>query len=142
MKIRKIMLSLSFVFAATALWASSPVGLWTTIDDKTGAKRGEVEIYEKNNTLYGRILKVYPHPGDTGVCHKCPGKFKDKPIEGLRFLWGLHHKGYGEWDKGYILDPKTGHVYRAKIRLKGDKLYVRGYKGISILGRTQIWVRH
>jgi uncharacterized protein (DUF2147 family) len=75
------------------------------------------------------------------MCHNCTGTFKDKKVVGLNILWGLKDQGNGEWDGGSILDPKTGKIYKAKMTLKGDKLYVRGYIGVSLLGRTQTWVR-
>ena len=121
--------------------AQSPAGTWTTIDDKTGQKRALVRIDESKGTLNGTIVKVFPQPGDTGVCANCPDGFKDKPIEGLQFIWGLKDQGNGVWDGGRILDPKNGKIYRAKMTLEGNKLYVRGYMGISALGRTQMWVR-
>lgn len=121
--------------------AQSPAGTWTTIDDKTGKKRAVVQLYIKNKTLYGKILKVYKKPGDTGKCSKCPGKFKNKSIQGLQFLWGLKDQGNGTWSGGKILDAKSGKIYRAKVSLKGNKLYVRGYIGVSLLGRTQVWHR-
>lgn len=121
--------------------AQSPEGTWTTIDDKSGAKRAVVRLSVSGNTLSGTIVKVYPQAGDTGVCSKCPGAFKGKKIQGLGFIWGLKDQGNGEWGGGSILDPKTGKVYKAKMTMKGNKLYVRGYVGISALGRTQTWVR-
>lgn len=127
---------LPFAFAG-----QSPTGTWTTIDDKTGLKRAVVSVTDSGGTLSGTIVKVFPQPGDTGVCSKCPGAFKDKKIQGLTFLWGLKDQGNGEWAGGSILDPKTGKVYKAKLTVKGNKLYVRGYIGISMLGRTQVWVR-
>lgn len=128
------------LFAPLAL-AASPAGTWTTIDDKTGQKRSVISISVSGGTLSGTILKVYPQPGDTGICGKCPGGFKGKPIKGLTFVWGLKDKGNGVWEGGQILDPKTGKVYKAKITMEGNKLYVRGYVGVSVLGRTQVWVR-
>lgn len=121
--------------------AQSPVGTWTTFDDKTGKKRAIVRLVQSGDTLSGTIIQVFPEPGDTGKCVNCPGVFKDKPIKGLQFLWGLKDKGHGEWSDGQILDPKTGKIYRAKMTLKGNKLSVRGYLGVSILGRTQVWTR-
>ncbi len=121
--------------------AQTPAGNWTTIDDKTGQKRAVIRLSVSGNTLNGTIVKVYPQPGDSGTCKNCPGGFKNKPILGLRFLWGLKDKGNGVWEDGQILDPKSGKIYRAKITVQGNKLYVRGYVGISALGRTQVWVR-
>ncbi len=136
---------IGFIFAVcflpVAMAASSPAGNWTTIDDKTGQKRAVVKISVSGGTLSGTIVKVYPQPGDKGVCVNCPGAFKGKKILGLQFVWGLKDQGNGVWSGGSILDPKTGKIYKAKITMSGNKLYVRGYFGVSILGRTQTWVR-
>jgi len=131
---------LGFMPAAIA-GSNSPLGTWTTIDDKTGKKRAVVSITQSGGKLYGTIRKVYKQAGDTGYCKKCPGRFKNKKVVGLTFLWGLKKQGNNVWSGGRILDPKSGKIYRAKVTLKGNKLYVRGYIGVSLLGRTQVWVR-
>ena len=142
MNLWKVACSFVFaVFCASTAIAASPVGNWTTVDDKTGEKRAVVTISESGGVLSGVINKVYPQPGDTGMCHSCPGAFKGKKVQGLRFVWGLKQDGENEWTGGSILDPKTGKIYKAKMSLKGNKLYVRGYVGVSLLGRTQVWVR-
>lgn len=120
---------------------ASATGRWTTIDDKTGKKRAVVYVNASGNSMTGTITKVYKQAGDTGICSKCPGNFKGKKVEGLTFLWGLKKTGPNTWEGGKILDPKTGKIYRAKVTLEGNKLYVRGYVGVSLLGRTQTWVR-
>ncbi|MCC5791625.1 MAG: DUF2147 domain-containing protein [Legionellaceae bacterium] len=123
-------------------FAASVSGTWTTIDDADGKKRALVRVSESGGQLSARIVKVISkRPGDTGICSKCPGNFKGKPIAGLTFMWGMKKTGTGEWSGGKILDPKSGKVYNAKVTLKGNKLYVRGYVGVSLLGRTQVWVR-
>ncbi len=133
------------VFAVSCIPAmaasQSPLGNWTTVDDKTGEKRAIITISESGGVLNGVIDKVFPQPGDTGICDKCPGAFKGKKIQGIQFLWGLKKEGSNEWGGGSILDPKTGKVYKAKATLDGNKLHVRGYLGVSLLGRTQTWVR-
>lgn len=134
----------AFVFAVLFIpvaLAQSIAGNWTTLDDKTGQKRALIHLNASGGTLSGTIVKVFPQPGDTGICSKCPGGFKNKKIQGIQFVWGLKDKGNGVWDGGQILDPKTGKIYRAKMTLEGNKLYVRGYVGLSVLGRTQVWVR-
>lgn len=124
-----------------SLAGQSPAGNWTTRDDKTGVKRAIIHITESNGTLSGTVAQVFPQPDDEKLCIHCPGAFKDKQILGLTFMWGLKDKGNGEWGDGSILDPKTGKIYRAKLSLNGEKLQVRGYLGVSILGRTQVWTR-
>lgn len=143
MKLGKIIFGfiLSVCYLTSALAAGSPAGTWTTIDDKTGQKRALVRISVNGGTMNGTIVKVFPQAGDTGICTNCPGGFKGKKIQGLSFLWGLKDQGNGVWSGGSILDPKTGKIYKAKVTLEGNKLYVRGYVGVSMLGRTQTWVR-
>ncbi len=131
---------IAFFYIPVAL-SQSLTGVWTTLDDKTGEKRAVVKLSISGGQLHGKIMHVYSQAGDTGVCSKCPGKFKDQPIPGLEFIWGLKEKGHGVWDGGNILDPKTGTIYSAKLKMENNKLFVRGYVGISLLGRTQIWTR-
>lgn len=141
MRISRLFTALLCLLLSGLALAESPEGVWTTTDDKTGQKRSEVRLRVENGVLDGTIIQVYAQEGDTGICSKCPGKFKDKPIKDLQFLWGLKENGDNNWEGGEILDPKTGKMYRVKISLKGNKLFVRGYVGVSILGRTQVWVR-
>jgi uncharacterized protein (DUF2147 family) len=60
----------------------------------------------------------------------------------MTFLWGLKKDG-NQYSGGEILDPKTGTIYRAKMKVieAGRKLEVRGYIGLSLFGRSQTWVR-
>ena len=140
-----LIVSLSLLAIPLVNFAASthPAGLWTTIDDKTKKARSIVRIWESNGALYGRIVKVYKQPGDTGFCRNCPGEFKDKPTKGLRLMWGLKQTGERIWDGGRIIDPKIGKIYRAKITVApdGKSLKLRGYIGFSLLGRTQVWYR-
>ncbi len=131
-------------FISLSIFAElSPAGKWLTIDDKTNKPRSIVQIYTEKNEYFAKILKVFPQPGDTGICHNCPGELKGKPIENLTFMWNVKPTGNNEWGEGRILDPKNGKLYRVKLSLSpdGKTLKVRGYIGISLLGRTQEWIR-
>ena len=140
-KIQVILVGFAMLYLPFAA-ASTPAGRWITVDDKTGKKRAEIQLtVTPEGVMYGTIDRTYPEPGDTGICGPCPGEFKDKPIQGLRFIWGLVEKSHGNWEDGHILDAKSGTIYRVKMTQKGDKLYVRGYIGFSLLGRTQVWTR-
>lgn len=152
---KKILLSaLLFLFCLPTLAAQSKtitskpvytslVGTWITMDDQTKKTRAVVKIWESDDALYGKILRVFPRPGDTGRCVKCPGKYRNKPIEGLNFLWDAKKLKHNVWGKGKILDPANGKVYRCRLTLidKGMRLKVRGYVGMILLGRTEIWHR-
>ena len=58
------------------------------------------------------------------------------------FLRHLKRNG-DEYGGGDILDPDNGKVYSCKAKLAegGKKLVLRGYIGISLLGRSQTWIR-
>ena len=138
-------LALVFVFMDTALaQTTTPVGLWKTIDDATGKERSYVRIVEVNGELQGKVEKIFDFPGDDPehLCDKCKGERKDQPVIGMTILWGLADQG-GVWKGGHILDPDNGKTYRCKMTVSenGQELDVRGYIGISLLGRTQTWLR-
>lgn len=131
------------VASARAIAAEpSPVGLWRTIDDRTHKPRGIVRIYEENGAFFGRIETSFDPEERVARCEKCPGERKNVPILGLVILRGITKRG-AEYSGGEILDPETGWVYRCRFTLSdgGEKLFVRGYLGVSLLGRTQTWFR-
>jgi len=123
---------------------SSPVGVWKTIDDHSGKPRGLIRIELVDGRYQGRIEKIFSEPGEdlNPKCVKCEGPRHNQPIIGLTFMWGLTQQG-DQYQGGEILDPKTGKIYRAKLRLEdgGKKLNVRGFIGFSLLGRSQVWYR-
>ena len=134
--------ALALCGAASAQGAASPVGLWRTIDDKTGRENGAVRIFEANGALYGRIERI-TDPARAGLsCVKCSDDRKNKPLIGLDIMRGLKRDG-DIWNGGPILDPEPGSPYTSSVRLddNGQKLVVRGYLGVSFLGRSQTWIR-
>src|SRR5581483_2877889 len=100
----------------------SPTGLWKTIDDSSGQPKGLVRIREVNG--------------------KCEGARHNQPVLGMTILWGFTRQGE-EYQGGEALDPENGRIYRARMKLidGGKKLDVRGFIGISLFGRSQVWLR-
>lgn len=129
--------------AGTAFAQTSPAGTWKTIDDNTGKQKGEVTIVENNGVFTGKVTKILVPGDENKTCTKCTDERKDQPIVGLTILKDLKKTGDNEWSGGNILDPENGKVYNAKMSLADDgkKLNVRGFLGISLLGRTQTWIR-
>jgi uncharacterized protein (DUF2147 family) len=151
MKLRRsLLLSMPFLAAlvlahpAFAL-AASPAGVWRTIDDNTHKPRSLVRIVEVNGQLQGKVEKVFAEPGadPAPLCAKCEGERNNKPIVGMTILWGMKKKDDNQWKGGEILDPKNGKTYSCKITLSddGQSLTVRGFVGLSLLGRSQTWQR-
>ena len=67
-------------------------------------------------------------------------KNKTQPLVGLVILKGFE-KDDNTYDDGTIYDPQNGKTYDCTITYKGQKLSIRGYIGISLLGRTTVWER-
>lgn len=121
--------------------AQQLVGKWKTIDDETGKTKSIIQIYEQNGKYYGKIVELLL-PEDKGkLCDKCSGTNKNKPIEGMVIMEGMNKDGDG-FSGGKIMDPKSGKTYKCSIEFDGkDALKVRGFIGISLIGRTQTWKR-
>jgi uncharacterized protein (DUF2147 family) len=136
------MLSLGGVQHAAAQ-APSVKGLWqqTENDGRVGAW---FYFAERNGFWEGRLAKIFAKPGDPIVpnCLKCEGDQKNAPMLGLVIVKQMKQNAL-KFENGKILDPRSGSLYQAQMELSpdGQKLSVRGYLGISILGQTQIWTR-
>lgn len=131
------------LFISMAFYAQSHsvIGKWKTIDDETGKAKSIVEIYERSGKIYGKIVDIVDAEKRKSLCTACSGDEKNKPVMGLVIIKGLKKDGK-EYNDGKILDPTTGKLYKCFLALEGnDKLKVRGYIGVSLFGRTQIWNR-
>lgn len=138
-------LGMGLVLQSEIVWASSassPVGHWRTIDDKTNKPSGAVEIYAQGGALFGRVIGIADPKMQTALCHDCGGYAQNRPVMGLVVLQNMRADG-AQWDGGTILNPASGAVYHCRMRLSGDgqTLTMRGYIGTPLLGRTQIWQR-
>jgi uncharacterized protein (DUF2147 family) len=128
---------------AVSSYAASPLGYWKTIDDVTGNVKSIVKLSGSPSDLSGSVVKLFP--GALTVCSACKGSLKDKPILGMTIMHGLKQdpSDTNKWTDGTIMDPKNGESYRCTITVSddGSKLNVRGYIGISLLGRSQTWIK-
>jgi len=122
--------------------ARSPVGLWRTVSDVPGKPGGLVRLSEKDGVISGVIERVLDDSKRNELCEKCQGERHNQKVEGITFLTGMRRDG-DTWRGGEILDPDNGNVYDCKMTLEegGRRLRVRGFLGISLLGRTQFWSR-
>ena len=130
-----------FVSMAFYAQSNSVIGKWKTIDDETGKPKSIVEIYEHSGKIYGKVVDILDAEKKKNLCTNCPGEDKNKPVMGLVIIKGLSKEG-NEYNGGKILDPVSGKTYKCFLALEGsDKLKVRGYIGLSLFGRTQMWHR-
>lgn len=121
----------------------TPAGLWKTIDDNTGKPRSLVRIHEHNGE-YSAVIEKGLLATDTpdAVCDKCKDERKGQRIVGMTIVKGIKFTD-GHYEGGEILDPENGKTYRCLMKLDstGNQLEVRGYIGISLIGRSQNWTR-
>jgi uncharacterized protein (DUF2147 family) len=141
----KKLLLFSILFISTlTLSAQTPVGVWKTIDDETGEAKSHVQVYEQNGKLYGKVIAFLRKNTDPNrICDKCTDYRKGQKIMNMVILRDMTIKD-GFYQTGKILDPEKGKEYSCKMWLeagKGDVLIVRGFMGVSVLGRTQKWYR-
>jgi uncharacterized protein (DUF2147 family) len=103
-----------------------------------------LEIAE--GVLRGRIERVLlPSDKEHPYCRWCPDELKNAPFLGMTILRGLRPSASDprSWSGGKVLDPDSGRIFDARIRLgsDGQSLELRGFSGSEIFGRTEIWRR-
>jgi uncharacterized protein (DUF2147 family) len=148
MLIKQVILSACFfglLAGNAAAQATDPaIGVWKTIDDKTNEPSSLIKIDEVNGKLEGTIIKTFQKSNEKPLvyCTLCKDDRKDKPILGMKIMTDLKRDKPGVWSDGRILDPEEGEIYRVKIATEdGKKMDVRGYIGVPLLGRTQVWYK-
>ena len=146
--IRKGILGLVLSLASVTAFSATIEGFWHSIDDRTGEKLSIVEIRKGADGRYhGKIAYRYPVPGGAALinCTKCPPPYTNQPILGLEILSGFKEDPdkRNAYVDGKVLEPKSGKIYKGKANLSADgkRLRLRGYVGVSALGRTQVWIR-
>lgn len=138
--------TLAFLFAAVvaatpAFAQMSPVGLWQSVDAKSGAVKADIRVTEQAGALVGRIEKM-PGKDATLTCTKCEDDRKGLPMVGLEVVrGGMQTKGKEVWEGGKILDPEDGKEYSVDFTPVegGKKLQLDIHAGI--VHRTQMWQR-
>jgi glucans biosynthesis protein C len=130
------------IAAATSSDASpSPVGLWYA---EGGAAK--VEVQNCGDALCGRVVWLRS-PFDENGCpmsdrYNPEISLRNRPVIGIDILSDLRPVSDEAWDGGTIYDPGSGRSYRCTMTMAGDdRLLVRGYVALHILGRTTTWVR-
>lgn len=145
---KKTSLLFSFILTFTLSAITHPatngdtiLGVW-----ETSSGKAHIEIKKYSNTYYGQVIWL-KEPNDSGGKPKTDKNNPDAsrrqtPIVGLKLLLGFVYKGENLWKDGTIYDPEGGNTYNCKIEMTAPNLLnIRGYLGISLIGRTEVWKR-
>jgi hypothetical protein len=120
----------------------SAAGLWQKIED--GKPVVWVLVLERDGIFEGVVAKTFPLPGEdpNEICAKCTDDRKNAPLLGISFIRDMKREGM-KYEGGNVLDPRDGKIYKAKMSVSpdGQILTMRGYWGISLLGKDETWYR-
>ena len=145
---KSLLIGLTCLVTSSMAFSANIAGYWRTIDDKTGFSKALMEIKQQNDGTYtATVVKILPRPGYTPKenCQNCPAPVTNKRILGLTTVWGLKEdpKKPNYYTDAQVLDPLSGKIYKGKVKMNADGriLTMRGYIGISAIGRSQTWIR-
>lgn len=145
-KFTRMCVTLALVLVSQVVFASDKTiaGFWKTFDKGNHKATSVIQIWEEDGKYFGKVAKIYPVNGAkvTDTCTKCKGDLHNKPMLGLPIIRDIVQKG-GKFKDGKILDPRDGKEYHCVFTLgdKGQLLNVRGYIGLPLFGRTDVWKR-
>jgi uncharacterized protein (DUF2147 family) len=142
----------SFLFTALLLFVGIAAQAQKKAEDLTGlwepsSGKGRVKIDKIGDKYYGKVVwirepidpetkqkkldKANPHPA-----------LRSRPRLGLRVLKDFTFSGDAIWENGTIYDPESGSTYNCKITMTdANTLSIRGYIGVSMFGKTDVWKR-
>ena len=116
-------------------------GVWVNGDGD-----GWIELAIRDGELTGAIVGSPDDPDNRNPSRldteNPDTALRNRPLRGLVIMTGFRYEGDGEWTGGRIYDPNSGNTYKGTIRVVDSvTLKLRGYIGISLLGRTETWTR-
>ena len=119
-------------------------GLWQKTDEETGKSGRLVSVLRARRHYEGVIAKLFPRPGDAQIrsVRVARTTARMQPLLGIPLIRGMKRNGL-VYRAGNILDPRDGNIYSAMMTVSPDgrTLTVRGFLGIALFGRDEVWHR-
>jgi uncharacterized protein (DUF2147 family) len=136
-----LLIATIFCTVARAQNADAILGTWVNPNGQD-----HILIYKKGNKFFGKLDWIkFPIDETTGKPKADKNNpdpaLRTRPDLGLELLKDFTFEGDNVYDDGTIYDPKSGKTYSCKMTLDGISLRIRGYIGISLFGRTEVWTR-
>jgi uncharacterized protein (DUF2147 family) len=135
-----VCVALFMTATAHASEADAILGQWFTDGNES-----IVEIYKCNESYCGKIIWI-KEPKNADGTEKTDSKNLDvskrgRKVLGMDIVWDFQYKNKNAWSMGNIYDPKSGKTYSCSAKIEKDNLNIRGFIGVSLLGKTTIWKR-
>ncbi len=118
------------------------LGTWLNEDEDA-----HIQVTKRDNKFFGKVIwikdPIDPETGKEKLDKLNPDEsLRSRPRLGLEILTNFEYDGDDRWDSGKIYDPKSGKTYSCYIKyLDQDKLKIRGFIGVSLIGKTTYWTR-
>lgn len=121
--------------------ADDAIGFWITEENKS-----MIQIYKEDGKYFGKIVWLKEPKNKNGEEKKDinnpKDKLKSRPLKSLIVMKNFVFKS-DKWEDGKVYDPESGNTYSGYFSLKSkDIMNLRGYIGISLIGRTSTWKRY
>lgn len=122
--------------------ADDVIGTWLNEDEDA-----HIQVTKTDNKFFGKVIwikdPIDPETGQPKLDKENPDEsLRSRPRLGLEILTNFVFDGDDRWEDGKIYDPKSGKTYSCYIQfLDKNKLKIRGYIGVSLIGKTTYWTR-
>ena len=140
---KQLVLSIIFTFFSLFIFAQeSPadkiLGEWLNEE-----KNQKIEIYKTGNHYFGKVTWSTDFLEADGMTSKKDVRNTDVTLKTRNLIntviLNKFEYDQGVWDHGTMYDPRSGKTYSCIIKLRNKKLEIRGYVGVSLLGKTTYW---
>jgi uncharacterized protein (DUF2147 family) len=141
MRIKTMVMMLLFTAVSFSLLAQNGdaiIGKWLSANGQD-----QIFIYKRGDKFFGKLgwIKVPDENGKPKMDKNNPdAALRTRPVLNLELLKDFTYSGT-TYEDGTIYDPKSGKIYSCKMTLSDNTLKIRGYIGISLFGRTEVWTR-